>query len=184
MCWDRIRGTECARRNASVSRRAPIRSATSAQHCRHGYVSGLSAIRAGERAEHSTVQSHRLLHRSRVRTSVLCHLSLYSAISSDLDGYARYEAGAKVLQELATDATTFWEASTGVNGLIPDAWRPLGLSNAQRDLCTQLYLKLLINWGTKESLEEARALVDIRLQSGKDAALSDRLQATLARASL
>lgn len=108
----------------------------------------------------------------------------FSVAASDLDNYARYEAGTKVLQQLATDATAFWEASTGVEGLIPDAWRPLGLSNAQRDLCTQLYLRLLINWGTMESLEEARALVKIRLHSGKDAALSDRLQATLARASL
>ena len=109
---------------------------------------------------------------------------LRCTLQSEIDDYDRYEAGATALQKLATDATSFWHASTGVDGLIPDAWRPLGLSNAQRDLCTQLYLRLLINWGTRESLEEARKLVEIRLCSGKDAALTGRLQAMLARASL
>ena len=72
----------------------------------------------------------------------------------------------------------------GVDGLIPDAWRPLGLSNAQRDLCTQLYLQSLIMWGSKEALREAQALLAVRQAAGKDAALTKRLQAALVRARL
>lgn len=73
---------------------------------------------------------------------------------------------------------------SGVNGLIPDAWRPLGLSNAQRDLCTQLYLRLLINWGSREAFSEARALVAVRRAAGKDTALIERLELALSRAQL
>ena len=71
-----------------------------------------------------------------------------------------------------------------MDGLIPDAWRPLGLSNAQRDLCTQLYLKLLIKSGKRQDVDEATALLSVRQAASKDAALTERLQATLAIAHL
>ena len=72
----------------------------------------------------------------------------------------------------------------GVDGLIPDAWRPLGLSNAQRDLCTQLYLQSLIMWGSKQALREAKRLLAARQAAGKDASLTQRLQAALVKARL
>ena len=64
-------------------------------------------------------------------------------------------------------------------GVVPDAWRPMGLSNAQRDICTQLYLRSLLNSADAARHGAAAEMIAARERAGKDAALTGRLAAAL-----
>lgn len=70
------------------------------------------------------------------------------ALCSAISCYTQrdYKQAAAILDNLPTvGAGEFWGETIGVDGLIPDAWRPMGLSNAQRDVFTQLFLRSLMN---------------------------------------
>ena len=107
--------------------------------------------------------------------------ALTTALCSAVTRYTvgEYDAAADLLEALTTHATDFWEETEGVVGVVPDAWRPMGLSNAQRDICTQLYLRSLLNSADAARHGAAAEMIAARERAGKDAALTGRLAAAL-----
>jgi hypothetical protein len=71
------------------------------------------------------------------------------------------------------EAAAQLQAVEPVCGLLPEAWRPLGLSNAQRDVFTQLYLRALVSSRRPdpERLSRASRMISARERVRKDAAL-------------
>jgi hypothetical protein len=94
-----------------------------------------------------------------------------------------YKRAAAILDNLSTEAAgDFWPETRGVDGLLPDAWRPMGLSNAQRDVFTQLHLRSLLNsaqGNDDDARKRAAAMIGERDDAGKDAALTGRLAMAL-----
>lgn len=107
--------------------------------------------------------------------------ALTPALCQAIVSYTRQDYATTVvsLSTLQTEATEFWAMGSGVHGVVPDAWRPLGLSNAQRDVCTQLYLRALMYYAEPGDVVTHRIvakMVNERKVAGKDHALTARLE--------
>jgi hypothetical protein len=133
---------------------------------------------AGRQSEAVTELSSADVDPGRVSVRFTQAQELTAALCSAICAYSRHEYSdvVEVLSALQTVETDFWGESRGVgSGVVPDAWRPLGLSNAQRDVFTQLYLCSLISSRGVAAHAEAGRMLAARKTGGKDAQLTSRL---------